>query len=224
MLHRIKIFAIRIIEPGSGYDSAPTLTITDPSEIYAVPFIVRIGNGVLANPSFISRGTGYVSASADLVGGDGFADFFQSGSFIAVRQLTDIPVTGSNVTFGHLPNETFKLVNIVTQLGTNPGAYTCFLQVSPDMKVINVPAHGTSVTTRIKYSQVRLTGHDFLDIGTGNFTETNYPGLPTQDPIQANETSLNVAVVEYSTQQLTKMVTLELVDCLVLNSQLVLQH
>jgi hypothetical protein len=27
-----------------------------------------------------------------------------------------------------------------------------------------------------------------LDIGTGNFTETNYPGLPTQTPIQANET------------------------------------
>jgi hypothetical protein len=143
---------------------------------------------VLANPTFISRGTGYVSASADLTGGDGFADFFQSGSFIAVRQLTNIPVTGSNVVFGHLPNDTFKLVNIITQLGTNPGAYTCFLQVSPDMKVINVPAHGTSVTTRIKYSQVRLTGHDFLDIGTGNFTETNYPGLPTQDPIQANET------------------------------------
>jgi hypothetical protein len=56
------------------------------------------------------------------------------------------------------------------------------------MKLINVPPHGTSVTTRIKYSQVRLTGHDFLDIGTGNFTETNYPGLPTQDPIPANET------------------------------------
>ena len=183
-----KIFSIRLIEPGAGYDSVPTLTITDPSEIYAVPFLVRIGNGVLANPTFISRGTGYVSASADLTGGDGFADFFQSGSFIAVRQLTNIPVTGSNVVFGHLPNDTFKLVNIITQLGTNPGAYTCFLQVSPNMKIINVPAHGTSVTTRIKYSQVRLTGHDFLDIGTGNFTETNYPGLPTQDPIQAQET------------------------------------
>jgi hypothetical protein len=33
-----------------------------------------------------------------------------------------------------------------------------------------------------------LTGHDFLDIGTGNFIETNYPGTPTQDPIPANET------------------------------------
>jgi hypothetical protein len=28
-----------------------------------------------------------------------------------------------------------------------------------------------------RYSQVRITGHDFLDIGTGNFEETNYPEL-----------------------------------------------
>jgi hypothetical protein len=32
-----------------------------------------------------------------------------------------------------------------------------------------------------------LTGHDFLDIGTGNFEETNYPGLSTQPVIAANE-------------------------------------
>jgi hypothetical protein len=56
------------------------------------------------------------------------------------------------------------------------------------MAVFNSPADGTDITTRIRYSQVRLTGHDFLDIGTGNFVETNYPGLPTQPPIPANET------------------------------------
>jgi hypothetical protein len=33
------------------------------------------------------------------------------------------------------------------------------------------------VLIREQYSQVRITGHDFLDIGTGNFTETNYPVL-----------------------------------------------
>jgi hypothetical protein len=55
------------------------------------------------------------------------------------------------------------------------------------MEVINSPTDNTGITTRIRYSQVRLTGHDFLDIGTGNFTETNYPGLPTQVAIQANE-------------------------------------
>jgi hypothetical protein len=33
------------------------------------------------------------------------------------------------------------------------------------------------VLIRERYSQVRITGHDFLDIGTGNFEETNYPEL-----------------------------------------------
>jgi hypothetical protein len=44
---------------------------------------------------------------------------------------------------------------------------------------------------RIRFSQVRLTGHDFLDIGTGGFADTNYPNAPTQLPIQANETADN---------------------------------
>jgi len=186
-----KIFKITIVEPGSGYTSAPTMTITDPSEIYAVPADVRIASaGTLATPTFTSRGTGYVSASADLINGtgDGYADYYQSGSFIAVRRLTEVPVAGSNVVFGHLPGETFKLVNIYTLLGNDNGSYTCFFQVSPEMKLYNVPTHGTTVTTRIRYSQVRLTGHDFLDIGTGSFAETNYPNAPTQDPIPAQET------------------------------------
>jgi hypothetical protein len=49
-----------------------------------------------------------------------------------------------------------------------------------------------AVTMRIRFSQVRLTGHDFLDIGTGNLADTNYPenvyGAPVNTPSQANET------------------------------------
>jgi hypothetical protein len=44
------------------------------------------------------------------------------------------------------------------------------------------------VSIKIRYSQIRLTGHDFLDIGTGNFTTTNYPGLPLNPPNSDNET------------------------------------
>jgi hypothetical protein len=73
-------------------------------------------------------------------------------------------------------------------LGEYDGSYTAFLQVAPNVTVFDSPPDGTSVTTRIRYSQVRLTGHDFLDVGTGNFTETNYPGTPTQVPVQAQET------------------------------------
>ena len=50
------------------------------------------------------------------------------------------------------------------------------------------PPDKTPLNMRIRYSQVRLTGHDFLDIGTGNFASTNYPGVPFQDPYQQYET------------------------------------
>jgi hypothetical protein len=183
-----KIFEIRLHETGSGYDTAPTMTITDPNNVYEIPFEVRTGKGALAQPSFISRGTGYISANAEIDTGDGYADFFQSGQYVAVRRLSQRPVAGSNVVFGHLPNRTFKLVNVLTFLGQNDGSYTAFFQVSPDLEINESPADGTSVTTRLRYSQVRLTGHDFLDIGTGSFDETNYPNDPLQDPIPAQET------------------------------------
>ena len=46
---------------------------------------------------------------------------------------------------------------------------------------------GQSVRIRYKYSQARLTGHDFLSIGTGNATTTNYPGNPTVPADQSSE-------------------------------------
>ena len=49
-------------------------------------------------------------------------------------------------------------------------------------------ASGAAVTIRYKYSQIRLTGHDFLSIGTGGVTTTNYPHEPTQPAAQGNET------------------------------------
>jgi hypothetical protein len=183
-----KIYKINITEPGSGYDSTPTMTITDPNNVYEAPFDVRVGKGSLATPSFTNRGSQYVTGSAEIDTGNGYGDFFQSGGFVAVKWITQRPIPGSNITFGHLPGRDFKLVNVITFLGSNEGAYTAFFQVSPVLEVSEAGGHLDSVTTRIRYSQVRLTGHDFLDIGTGSFDETNYPGTPTQDPIPANET------------------------------------
>jgi len=183
-----KIYAIRLIEPGSTYSSAPTITITDPNNLYEAPTSVRIGNGAVANPSFVNRGIGYDAAIAELDTGDGYADSFQSGSYIAVRKLTGVPNAGANVVFSTQPNTVYKLVQLISQSGTYNGGISAYLQVSPSMSSYNSPADGTAITTRILYSQVRLTGHDFLNIGTGNRTETNYPGEPTQVSNQLNET------------------------------------
>ena len=183
-----KIFAIRVTDPGSRYASAPTITITDPNNLYEAPTTVRIGNGACANVSFKNRGAGFDSAIVELDTGDGYGDNFQSGKFIGVKRLTAVPRAGANVVFSTQPNTVCKLVQLLSQTGTVDGDIGAFLQISPDMTVFDSPADTTAITTRIRYSQVRLTGHDFLDIGTGNFAETNYPGLPTQSPIQANET------------------------------------
>ena len=183
-----KIFAIRVTDPGSAYASAPTMTITDPNNLFEAPTQVRIGNGACANVSFINRGTGFDSAFIEEDVGDGYADNFQSGKFVGVRRLTGSPKAGANVVFATQPNTVYKLVQLVSASGEFDGARSAFFQLSPEMSPFNAPANGTGITTRIRYSQVRLTGHDFLDIGTGNFVETNYPGIPTQVPIPANET------------------------------------
>jgi hypothetical protein len=181
-----KVAQIRIVEPGSGYASAPTITITDPNNTVEATFEVRTGDGVLGNPSFSNRGTGYTTSLATVTG-DGYADIYQTGAFIFVNNLTNIPTNGSNVQFAGIDGVWYKLVVLTEQTGTL-GNYSARLQVSPPIGIAESPAHGTAITMRIRFSQVRLTGHDFLDIGTGNQTETNYPNTPVQDPIPANET------------------------------------
>ena len=194
-----KLIAVRVTDPGSAYSAAPTMTITDPNNLFEAPFVVRIGNGVVAQPSFRNRGQDYDAAIAEQDTGDGYADNFQYGNYIAVSQLTGSPSTGANVVIASIPDITFKLVNILSLSGAYDGGKQAFFQVSPEVSLLNSPTHAEAVTTRIRYSQVRLTGHDFLDIGTGSFTETNYPGLPSQPAIQANETAdLNGGRVFYT--------------------------
>jgi hypothetical protein len=182
-----KIFQVNITDPGSGYDTVPTITFTDPNNTYEAPTTVRKNSGVLANPSFVNRGTQYVTGSGEVDTGDGYSDIFQPGSFVATRRLSLQPVPGSNVVFAHLPDRVFKLVNTVTFLGENDGSYTTFLQISPALTISEAPPDGTAINMRLRYSQVRLTGHDFLDIGTGSFIDTNYPGTPLNNPTSANE-------------------------------------
>ena len=181
------ISSIKIHEPGSGYTTAPTVSITDPNNTGAdATTQVRIGNGALAQPTFISRGTSYSAASAEIVG-DGYADNYQVSSFIGIKNLSAIPRNGSSFRVVGIDDVYYRVVN-VTNLTGQAAPYTATIQISPAFGAAETPEHETNVTMRIRYSQVRLTGHDFLDIGTGNQADTNYPNLPVYDPIPANET------------------------------------
>jgi hypothetical protein len=52
---------------------------------------------------------------------------------------------------------------------------------------IKKAAHFQDVRILYDYSQVRVTGHDFLNIGIGGTVDSNYPGKPTSDPIEGNQ-------------------------------------
>ena len=155
------------------FAAGPLVTVTDPSSTIAAALNPRIRSGVLAQPTFTNRGTGYTTATAELAG-DGSADLYQPSTFISVRGLYELPEPGSNVEFANIPGSFYKLVTISNVIG-QPGSYTATFQVSPGLTVLNAPKDGTLITTTNKYSQVRLTGHDFLYIGTGNQAKTNYP-------------------------------------------------
>ena len=103
-----------------------------------------------------------------------------------VDALTAIPTAGANVEIAGISGKWYKLVG-VTQVTGSGSNYSALLQVSPTISVTEAPEHNEGITIRNRYSQVRLTGHDFLDVGTGGVTTTNYPGTPTQPADQTDE-------------------------------------
>jgi hypothetical protein len=171
-----KISQIKIWEPGSGYTAAPTITVTDPNIAInsgtAATFQIRTGLGVLGNPSFTNRGTGYQTTTTTItVSGNGNADVYQNNKYLIVSGLGASPSLGSALTVSGVVY-TYK---IVASTLVTAGVYQ--LQIAPSLDNSYAPVHGTAVNIRQKYSQIRLTGHDFLYIGTGNQPTTNYPNV-----------------------------------------------
>ena len=167
------------------YTAGPIFSITDVNKTRAASIRVRTGNGVLGNPTFTNRGNNNTTSSATVTG-DGYSDIYQPANFINVSNMFSIPTPGANVTFASVPGVYYKLVTISNILGV-AGNYTATWQINPALTTYLAPSHNDLITTRLKYSQTRLTGHDFLYIGTGNFTQTNYPNVNIANAIQANQ-------------------------------------
>ena len=168
-----RIAKFRIWQPGSGYGSAPALTVHDPNRGDPVSFEVRINNGVLAQPNWSNRGSAFLTAMATILTGTGYQDAYQTGPYLSVGNLSSVPGPGANVTLAG--NTTNYRIVAVSNISGSAGVYKARLQLSPSIELAVTPVQGSVVTIRVNYSQTRLTGHDFLEIGTGNFATTNYP-------------------------------------------------
>lgn len=172
------IAQIKIWEPGSGYDSPPTLTLTDPENTEDAIFNVRIADGVLAQPTFLTKGTAYKTSTTFVtVSGDGFADITPVGRFITLDGLSVMPGPGAQFYIGGRDDYFTAVIVGINEQTLPDGTIRATFQVSPRPNLEDFLEHDDEVVIRERYSQVRITGHDFLDVGSGNFEETNYPEL-----------------------------------------------
>jgi len=114
------------------------------------------------------------------------------GITFSIDELSDTIKTGSVL---HIDgdSETYFVLEVADFLaGDSTDDATATISIDPPIVATKVPSDQTSVTFREAFSQVRMSGHDFLDIGTGGFADTNYPVIITADytqqPDQTRET------------------------------------
>ena len=145
---------------------------SEPKAIYIVN-----QSGTFQAGEVINGGT----ASITLDSGGGFAAN-QSGR-ILVSTFGTAPDVGDSIQFATTDGNAYQIQSLSTLTISSTEYKILVFSTSratplPDTTVINA---------RKRFSTVRLTGHDFLKIGTGDKTTTNWPGEPTQPPSQADQ-------------------------------------
>jgi hypothetical protein len=173
-------------EAGSGYTSTPTITVFDPNQTTPVSTSVRTANGVLGNPTSINEGTNFVSTATYVtINGDGRGDSYQNSLYLYISNVTVLPSVGDNLTVtGN--DEIYKITSVEIRDGSTAPSYTLKVGISPSMLNSLAPNHGTALIIRQKFSQARLTNHDFLNIGFGDVLDSGYPGLPSYRTLNPN--------------------------------------
>jgi hypothetical protein len=182
------ITQVSLWETGSNYTVSPTVSFVDYNVSIIALINARTGVGVLANPTFVNRGSGYNTTSTVVtITGNGYADTYQTGYTLIINNLTSLPLTGSNLTIAG-NSIVYKVTSATAVFGTTAPFIEANVQVSPNMSNALSPSSGAAVSVRQLYSQCRLTGHDFLSIGTGNKEATNYPNWDETTAKIRNET------------------------------------
>jgi len=69
----------------------------------------------------------------------------------------------------------------------NTSNRTATVRLTENVTTSNNIQDNAAIEVTENFSNVRLTGHDFLDIGTGDVTTSNYPGGPSQAADQSDE-------------------------------------
>jgi hypothetical protein len=145
---------------------------------------------------YIVQKSGTFQASETVTGGSSgaTANLAAGGSFetnqtgrILVTTFTTAPDAGDSLQFASTDGNAFQIQSI-SSVTANSVAYKVLVFSTSRATPV---ASNVQVIVRKEFSLVRLTGHDFLQVGTGGTDTTNWPNNPSQDPSQADQVVTN---------------------------------
>ena len=169
----------------TGGTSGATATI-----LYGVQskfrYLIKNIVGTFVSGETITGGTSGTQATTQTLAGGPVIG--QKGFIISVSGFAEEPRPGGSMSFVTTPGgsggDTFTyIIGQVAEWSSSTGSAI----ITFNQEKLTEGVDGQTVAIRYLYSNTRLTGHDFLNVGTGDKVSTNYPGDPLQAPSQGNE-------------------------------------
>ena len=144
---------------------------------------------------YIVQKSGTFQANETVTGGSSGATATLAAASFETNQSGRILVTtfsssadaGDSLQFAAVDGNAYQIQS-VSSVTANSVAY--HVLVFSTSRATPVPTN-TTVNVRKEFSLIRLTGHDFLQVGTGGTDTTNWPNNPTQNPNQAYQVMTN---------------------------------
>ena len=180
------------------YTNVLTTSFTDGEQVTggtsgATAYVVN----VQAEPKrmYIVQRSGTFQSNETVTGGSsgatatmtsGTATVNQSGR-ILVTTFSTAPDAGDSLQFASTDGNAYQIQS-VSSVTANSVAYKILVFSTSRATAV---AADVAVHARKEYSLARLTGHDFLQVGTGGTDTTNWPNNPTQSPAQADQIVTN---------------------------------
>ena len=158
---------------GAGGATAYVINVqSEPKVLYIIPASGTFQSGEVV--------TGAGGAQATLVAGAVQSN--QSGRILVTTFSTSAD-PGDSLQFASTDGNAYQIQSVSSVTANSIAYHVLVFSTSRATPV----ADGVTVNVRKEFSQVRLTGHDFLNVGTGGTDTTNWPNNPTQSKVQANQ-------------------------------------
>ena len=144
---------------------------------------------------YVVQKSGTFQANETVTGGNSGATAIMAAASVETNQSGRILVTqfstsadaGDSLQFATTDGNAYQIQSVSSVTANSVAYHVLVFSTSRATPV----ASGVTVNVRKEFSLIRLTGHDFLQVGTGGTDTTNWPNNPTQNPNQDYQVTTN---------------------------------